>query len=220
MDAVLCALAGDARGAANGMAVPDSRCVLVQPITDEWSYGTVLPDTPASIVTLASDYVAPRLPATCETGESSAPECRIQRSDRPRHCRRSVSAGRGYRRGRTTVPNRQRGWLARSLRLVWNGGREEPRRGRVSCGALRNGSPRTTGWSGVPLYCCFQWPCCGTSEDRDMPSQGRWCRAKCLVRTTASRSCRSYEAGGLVAGISPWRAPQLFAATGRPRPPL
>jgi hypothetical protein len=45
MDAVLCALAGDARGDANGMAVPDSRCVLVQPITDEWSYGTVLPDT-------------------------------------------------------------------------------------------------------------------------------------------------------------------------------
>jgi hypothetical protein len=39
-----------------------------------------------------------------------------------------------------------------------------------------------------------------------VPSQGRWRRAKRLVRTTASRSCRTYEAGGFVAKVITLRA--------------
>src|SRR5918994_127431 len=81
---------------------------------------------------------------------------------------------------------------------------------------------RTRGRPGVPPYCCLPPACSGTGEARDVPSQGRWRRAKCLVRTTASRACRTDEAGGLIARISLWIVVPVshFAASGGGRETL
>jgi hypothetical protein len=176
---------------------------------------------PASIVTLASDPVAPRLPKTCETGEIVALRSAAYRGptapgiaeDQFRLAVAIEEAARQCPTGKEDGLHEAYGWYGRAgannhaeaayRAALYEMDRHGPRGGLAFLYiAASNGHAAAQARIAI---CHLK----GVGVERNV-SYG----LPLLVRAAVMKL------GVLVAGISPWRASQLFAATGRPRPPL